>query len=210
MLAACLARPEASRAGAQSAYGRRWVILVGSRSLVARTLVSSVVALSLLAGCVFTTEHTLLYSKYDLVDQQLLNFVVWPSSAAAKANSYRTNWVSVKEEAARLDALHLRGGAIMVDNFNFCVPNLILQSKHPKQFTIPNDQDFVQKMGAPYQAGVRYLLVPSPTQLGLADALNREWPTLYEDGAGIAQLVGTVNMSGCLPFHLYKVVPSSS
>ena len=185
-------------------------MIAGGRTFIVRTMVTGVLAVAMVATCVFTTGRTLVYSAYDRVDQQLLNFVLWPSSQAAKANPYRTNWVSVKQEAERLDALHLGHGAIMVDNFNFCVPNLILLSKHPKQFTIPNDEDFVQKMGAPYQSGVRYFLVPSPTQLGRADALNREWPDLYASGAGLAQLAGTVNMPGCLPFRLYRLIPSSA
>lgn len=210
MLAACAARPEPPNAPSETRAEPRWILSIGRRSFVARSVVSGFLGVGLFLPTALASEHTLIHSQYDRVDQQNLNFVLSPSSAAAKANPYRDNWRSVRQEAGRLDAMRLGNGAIMVDNFSFCVPNLILQSKHPKQFMIPNDQDFVENMGAPYQAGVRYFLVPEPTQLGLADALNREWPTLYADGAGLAHLVETIKMSGCLDFRMYKLIPTST
>jgi hypothetical protein len=208
MLAVCIARPEPLD-GPDVRRGR-WTLIVGRKTFLIRNGVSSALAVILLVVGCLASANALVYSKYDRVDQQLLNFVLWPSSRAAHANPFRTNWVSVKQEAEKLDAMHLGRGAIMVDNFNFCIPNLILQSKHPKQFAIPNDEDFIEKMGAPYQSGVRYFLVPAPTQFGVLDALNREWPTLYANGSGLADLVGTIKMSGCLPFRMYKLTPTAA
>jgi hypothetical protein len=119
--------------------------------------------------------------------------------------------MAVRREAQRLDALHLGHGAIMVDDFDYCIPNLILESSRPKEFLIPNDEDYVQKMGAPYQSGVRYLLIPDPAVgTGSVNAINRQWPTMYADGAGIAEVVGTVDMSGCPAFRLYRLTPTSA
>jgi hypothetical protein len=210
MLAACYARPESLRGESRLPERPRWTLVTTGHTYLVRNLVAPVVALALAASCIFATEHAMLYTGYDLPDQQNLTYVLWPNSHAAKVNSLRGNWRSVGAEAARLDALHLGHGAIMVDNFEPCVPNLILQSKHPKQFAIPNDEDFIQKMGSPYQAGVRYFLVPAPVGYGSVDALNKEWPTLYYDGAGLADLVGTVNMTGCHAFRLYKLIPTNA
>jgi hypothetical protein len=210
MLAGCYARPDSLDRDPQLPQYPRWALVTKRRSYLVRNMVSGVLAVALAASCVFATEHTMIYSGYDIPDQQNLTYVLWPNSAAAKADPLRTNWRSVGAEAARLDAMHLGHGAIMVDNFDPCIPNLILQSKHPKEFSIPNDEDYVERMGAPYQAGVRYFLVPEPVGLGLADSLNKEWPTLYQDGAGLATLAGTVRMSDCPTFRLYKLTPNAT
>jgi hypothetical protein len=210
MLAACYARPESLRGESRLPERPRWTMVTTGHTYLVRNLVAPVVAIALAASCIFATEHDMLYTVYDGPDQQNLVYVLWPHSPQAKANSLRGNWKAVGREATRLDALHLGHGAIMVDNFNPCIPNLVLQSKHPKQFAIPNDEDFIQKMGSPYQAGVRYFLVPKPVGLGLVDALNKEWPTLYYDGAQLAHLVGAVNMTGCPPFRLYQLNPAST
>jgi hypothetical protein len=210
MLAACYARPESLRGESRLPERARWTLVTRGHTYLVRNMVAPVVALALAASCVFATEHTMLYTPYDGPDQQNLVYVLWPHSPKAKASPLRGNWKAVGKEAVRLDALHLGHGAIMVDNFNPCIPNLVLQSKHPKQFAIPNDEDFIQKMGSPYQAGVRYFLVPKPVGLGQVDALNKEWPTLYYDGAGLANLVGSVNMTGCPPFRLYKLIPTNA
>jgi hypothetical protein len=210
MLAACYARPEAFWIPSRQPDRGRWTLVTAGHTHLLRNFTAPVIALALAASCIFATEHTMLYTPYDRPDQQNLVYVLWPHTAKAKASPLRGNWRAVGAEAARLDALHLGRGAIMVDNFNPCIPNLILQSRHPKEFALPNDEDFIQKMGSPYQAGVRYFLVPEPKGLGVADSLNKEWPTLYADGAGLAQLVSSVRMTGCPPFRLYQLTPNSS
>src|SRR5262249_48750111 len=146
MLAACVARPDSIEGGLVRPRPAVWALVTARRTYLVRNLVATVVALALAASCVFSTEHVMLYTGYDLADQQNLVYVLWPSSHAAKADALRTNWRTVGAEAARLDALHLGHGAIMVDNFEPCIPNLILQSKHPKEFAIPNDEDFIDKL----------------------------------------------------------------
>jgi hypothetical protein len=107
----------------------------------------------------------------------------------------------------RIDQADLPRGGLMLDNFEPCVPQLILQSNRPSQFSIPNDRDFKERLGAPYQFGVRYFLVPPPTGYGSVDALNVEYPSLWANGAGIANLVGEVHMADCPVFSLYKLLP---
>jgi hypothetical protein len=209
MLAACCGRPESIDRPITNERAR-WTLVTTRHTFLVRNMVVPVVALALAASCIFSTEHAMLYTLYDGPDQQNLVYVLWPHSAKAKVSPLRQNWSAVGREAARLDAMHLGHGAIMVDNFDACIPNLILQSKHPKEFAIPNDEDFIQKMGSPYQAGVRYFLVPRPEGYGSVDALNKEWPTLYYDGDGLANLVGTVSMPGCPSFRVYKLIPTNS
>lgn len=89
--------------------------------------------------------------------------------------------------AADLDAMQLRPGSVLVDDFlGFAVP---LNSRNPRQFVITSDRDFQAVLSDPAAAGVTYVLVPQPSGLGLLDAVNREYPRLYASGAGMATLV---------------------
>jgi hypothetical protein len=203
MVAACLARPRP--------LGRqRWVLVVGRRLLPVgkSTFAVWAVALSLLG--IFANEHAMLYSRYDSLDQLNLSFVLWPGSESARLDPLRGQWASIQVVAHQIDALRVGHGAVMVDNFEPCIPQVIMSSKNAKQFSIPNDQDFVQRLGAPYQQGVRYLLAAQQAGFGLVDALNRQWPTLYADGGGVASLVGTIHFAGCPDMRLYRVIPASS
>jgi hypothetical protein len=152
----------------------------------------------------------MMVSNVDHIDQSLLNYVVWPNSATAKKNPNRFQWVTIRAEAQKLDAMALPDGSVMVDNSELCIPELILLSSRPKQFMIPNDIRFKEELGAPYQGGVRYFITAQPAGLSINDALNIEWPTLYASGAGIATLAGQITMAQCPSFRLYKLIPQTT
>jgi len=61
----------------------------------------------------------------------------------------------------------------------------VLVSAAPRQFIVTSDDQFDAALADPAAFGVRYLVVPGP---GGSDAVNRAYPSLYVDGAGIAQL----------------------
>jgi len=160
---------------------------------------------------VFTTESTMATGSIFKAERtSTLDWAIWPNTKEAKQDGYRTQLRDVMAEARKLDAMHLPHGALMLDNFEGCIPQLILSSNDPKQFAIPNDEDYVQKQGVPYQQGVRYFFVSDPhVSLGALDALNRRYPGLYDNGQGLATLVYQVTMSGCLPMRLYKLIPAT-
>lgn len=90
-----------------------------------------------------------------------------------------------------VDSLNLPNGSVLVDTWEgFAV---VLTSDHMKQFVITSDRDFVQILNDPAAFGVRYLLDPSPTGVGVLDALNRRYPTLWRTGAGIGVLAMRFN-----------------
>jgi Dolichyl-phosphate-mannose-protein mannosyltransferase len=87
-----------------------------------------------------------------------------------------------------LDAMHLPYGSVLLDVFlGF---GIVVNSDNPHQFVITPDRDFKAVLADPAAFGVRYLLVPPPDrELGELDAINRQYPSIYADGAGIATLV---------------------
>ncbi|PZS00815.1 MAG: hypothetical protein DLM67_00570 [Candidatus Nephthysia bennettiae] len=115
-----------------------------------------------------------------------------------------------RQIAADLDALELPPGTVLVDDFlGFAVP---LNSQNPRQFAITSDRDFQAVLADPGGASVRYVLVPEPTNLGLLDAVNRQYPKLYASGGGMATLVKEyANQSDVPPAHwrLYELLPET-
>ena len=71
---------------------------------------------------------------------------------------------------------------------------------------ITNDRDFQRVLADPLTFGAHYLFVPQPVGVGLTDALNEEYPTLYAHGAGFAKFVHQFNADGiCATYRLYRV-----
>jgi hypothetical protein len=112
--------------------------------------------------------------------------------------------------ARYLDSLHLPHGSILADTFSGCVPFIVVESKHPKQFVITNDRDFKPILADPVGFHARYLLVPNPTGNGSLDAINRTYPDIFRTGAGIARQVKEFNTPGCHVFRLFAVLPQQS
>jgi hypothetical protein len=120
-----------------------------------------------------------------------------PAPSDLRNNGYVANY---------LDQLHLPDGSVLMDTFIGW--DVWLQSEHRKQFVITSDYDFAAFLNAPYQSGIRYILVSDPVQDGRADAINQRYPTIYRDGAGIGSLVMTVPATGDdQTWRLYRVNP---
>lgn len=110
--------------------------------------------------------------------------------------------------SAYIDSLELPRGALVVDNFDVgsvCTPLMILGSERPKQFVIPNDRDFKPILADPVTFGASYLFVPNPGDKTSINEINRTYPTLYENGAGIATLAKEFKAAGCPSFRLYRL-----
>ena len=142
-------------------------------------------------------------------DRYQLAYILWPSTSEAKNSQLFKGYLGIRGLAHNLDSMHLPNGSVMVDNFTTCIPELILDSSHPKQFVIPNDEDYQEKFGVPYQFGIRYLLVPDPVT-NPVDALNQHLPGLFASGQGLATLVREIRVASCPTFRLYRALPNST
>jgi hypothetical protein len=106
--------------------------------------------------------------------------------------------------AADLDAMDLPPGSVLVDDFDgFPVP---LNSRNPRQFVITSDRDFQTVLSDPAAAGVVYVLVPAQAS---RDAINRRYPTLYANGAGMATLVREYASRNGGNWRLYRLHPET-
>lgn len=109
--------------------------------------------------------------------------------------------------AEHLDAMDLPDGAVLLDTVQtFAV---VVSSDHPRQFVVPSDGDFVEILDDPVGAGVQYLLTVPNEGRGTSDAINRRYPTMYDDGAGgLAELVLEIPDDGAgdpVAWRLYRV-----
>ena len=88
--------------------------------------------------------------------------------------------------AATIDNLDLRQSSVITDTvYGFAI---VAASRHPRNFVVPSDPDFVRLLNNPAANGVKYLLAVPPTGRGVSDALNQRYPTLYDTGADVATL----------------------
>ncbi|WP_078113476.1 glycosyltransferase family 39 protein [Gordonia sp. IITR100] len=107
-----------------------------------------------------------------------------------------------------LDSQNLPEGSVLVDTFG--VSRVWLESERPEQFVVRSDFDFFAKLNAPAEQGVQYILTQRPTGLGSLDAINVRYPTLWDDGAGIATVAMTVTTpTGKPQFRIYRIKGST-
>ncbi|MEV6275163.1 glycosyltransferase family 39 protein [Nocardia sp. NPDC051832] len=111
--------------------------------------------------------------------------------------------------ADHLDSLHLPPGSVLMDTvYGFAV---VVASDRPDQFVVPSDRDFVRVLNRPAERGVKYILAVPTIGRGASDAINRRYPTMFENGAQIATLeleIPSVGASG-VGWRLYRVLGSS-
>lgn len=111
---------------------------------------------------------------------------ILPTNTASSATIDR--YYSARALAQHLDALALPPGSVLVDTYE--LGPVVLSSERPQQFVVTSDRDFQPILAAPKDFDVRYLVVPENAGLGVVDALNVQYPSLWADGAGMATLVG--------------------
>jgi hypothetical protein len=170
----------------------------------------SVAIVAAVASSVPSTASAMLYNPIASEEQLHLNYILRPQPGNLSEAGERDRYASTVAIAKALDKLNLPHGAVLLDNFSPCVPYIILNSKHPQQFVIPNDRDFEAELADPPTFHVQYLLVPPGAGYGCLDALNRQYPDLYNTGditSEIASLVNAWALPGCPSFRLYHVTP---
>lgn len=114
-------------------------------------------------------------------------------------------WGTERQIAGYLDSRDLPEGSVLLDvAFGFPV---VLFSRDPSVFTVPSDPDFVTSLDDLWNSGVRYVLTVPPEGRGAQDAVNLRYPTIWEDGAGVATLELDVPNDGVgqPDFRLYRV-----
>lgn len=107
--------------------------------------------------------------------------------------------------ASYLDGQNLPEGSILLDTvYGFAV---VAASEHPKRFVVPSDLDFTEILNDPASAGVQYLLTVPNEGRGVSDAVNRRYPTIYDNGADLYPLVLEVPNDGAdqPDWRLYRV-----
>ncbi|WP_280447051.1 glycosyltransferase family 39 protein [Nocardia brasiliensis] len=154
-------------------------------------------------------------NNHDLaVQEYALGAAVFPQRDNASARYADKRRIAAtfgtgRKVAEYLDALHLPRGSVLMDTvFGFSV---VIASAHPDQFVVPSDRDFVRVLNRPAERGVRYILAVPATGRGVSDAVNRRYPTLYENGAEIATLTLEVPNDGAgePDWRLYRVLGAS-
>lgn len=116
------------------------------------------------------------------------------------------HYAHIQSIDAYIGNMHLPNGSIVADTYGNCTPQIVTSVPNSKVFVIINDRDFQKVLADPLTFGAHYLFVPQPVGVGLVDALNEEYPTLYANGAGFAKLVHQFKADGiCAPYRLYRV-----
>lgn len=112
--------------------------------------------------------------------------------------------------AEYLDSLDLAEGSVILDTMQGFP--IIASTRRPETFVIPSDRDFVTILNDPAAHGVKYLLTVPGDGRGASDALNLRYPTIFENGAGIASLEAEVVNSGHdrPTWRLWRVIESET
>lgn len=104
-----------------------------------------------------------------------------------------------------LDRQHLPRGSVLMDTFAGW--GIWLASDNPKQFVITSDYDFNDALAAPWDHGIRYILVSNPASNDAVDAVSRSYPSMWRDGAGIGkEVLAVIGPDGTQRWRLYEVV----
>ncbi|MFC9439965.1 ArnT family glycosyltransferase [Nocardia sp. NPDC057030] len=152
--------------------------------------VGMALTLALLAGAVPLTAWGM-SSHAISVQEYSLGAVLFPdpdnaSERRADERRIAATFSTERRLANYLDAMNLPRGAVLMDTvYGFAV---VVASHRPDQFVVPSDRDFVRVLNRPAERGVKYILAVPNTGRGTSDAVNRRYPTMYENGGGIATL----------------------
>ncbi|WP_067655343.1 glycosyltransferase family 39 protein [Nocardia harenae] len=175
------------------------------RARAAAALAAALLVLSLPLTALGLAEPTLSVQQYAL-----RSLFTGPGDTAPTVDTERRILASFRTERAiadYLDAQHLPDGSVVTDSVSGF--GIVVASDNPKQFVIPSDEDFITVLSDPAAHGVRYILAVPATGRGAADAVNRRYPTIYENGGEVAVLeLEAPNDGQDQPdWRLYRVIP---
>jgi hypothetical protein len=114
-----------------------------------------------------------------------------------------------RQIAAFLDAELNDSDRILLDSmYGFAI---LAATAFPERFIVPSDRLFQRALENPDRHGVTHLLAVPREGRGLADALNRRFPTLYDTGADIGLLMMEIRNDGDQPdWRIFLVSPQES
>lgn len=168
-----------------------------------------VTATVLVIGSTAVTTVGMGDARLGALEHSLASAIVPGRHAPSEEAILRTFSVE-RQLADYLDSLHLRDGAVLLDTVeSFAV---VTSSANPKQFVITSDTDFVPTLNDLAGHGVQYVLSVPNERRGTADAVNRRYPTMYENGSGgvatlVLEIPNTPNIDP-VRWRLYRVVGS--
>jgi hypothetical protein len=154
---------------------------------VSTKLGAGLLCASLIIGVPVTTRSMLNGEIGNHQVQFGLGSLVDPQQRSSEPQWFRRVGNDDRLIAAHLDRLHLSDGSVLMDTFVGWA--VWLASGDPKQFVITSDYDFVAALNRPWDHGVRYIVVTNPAGGAAPDAINKRYPTLWADGAGMGTLV---------------------
>lgn len=113
-----------------------------------------------------------------------------PSKASEEYDTFNYGKNYQEQQLAKQIARYINeeipDSLVLMDSFTDF--QVIVNSERPGQLVITSDRDFERVVESPAQHGVQYILVPPPVEGGLINAINRQYPELYEQGADWAEL----------------------
>ena len=95
----------------------------------------------------------------------------------------------------------LEEGAVITD-VAYSFP-IVLSAENPRVYVITTDEDFKDLLARPRENGVDYALLTS-ADAAPADALEEQYPGMWEDGAGVATMVRQWSDARDLTWRLYR------
>jgi hypothetical protein len=173
-----------------------------------KALVAALVAGAVMAPSIGATAWAMQDPKLGADERLFLWWVISGRTENADQQAKKALVPSARHISDTIDAMQLPDGSIVVDTFTSCVSMIVMMSDHPHQYVITSDRDYQRVLADPTTFHAHYLLVPPSAQYGTLDAVNREYPGLYRDGAGFAHKVKDFHERGCPPFRLYRVTQS--
>lgn len=166
-----------------------------------------VVAVGTVAASVLSLPvTTYVFLRPSLSPQQYALGQLFTDTPSEEAARIIASFSTERSMADYLDAQNLSDGSVLTDSvFGFAV---VAASSRPKQFVVPSDEDFTTILNDPAEAGVRLMLTVPNTGRGESDALNRRYPTVWDNGAEVGTLVVEVPNDGADQpiWRIYRVI----
>jgi hypothetical protein len=144
------------------------------------------------------------------LQEAFLNAVVHPRTDPPSLDPTLNAFGPSEALARRLDSMRLPRGSVLIDIFQG--NPVFVRSDNPDQFVLDSDYDFLRDLDDPARYGIRYIVEYPPEEgnnLGQSYAVNRRYPSMWTDGAGIATVAFSEG-HGAWTIRVYRVDPKSA
>jgi lipoprotein signal peptidase len=160
-----------------------WGTLYATQNLRRRSgiwsAIAVVIALVVIGPSLPTVEMGMFNPVIGPEETQYAAFIVHrhltPTDISAK-NHYE----HVLSISQYIDNMHLSDGSVVTDDSVVCVPEVIVTSSNARVFVIPNDRNFRPVLADPITFHAHYLLVPWSVGLSAVNAINQQYPGIYD------------------------------